>query len=194
MSKDISVGLGMGGASAGMAASSRAELQAGATLGGIRMKSTYHFECFDLDGNLKWEETVDNLVVNVGLNDVLSKYFKGSAYTASFFVGLKKTGTIAAGDTMASHAGWVESATFSNATRPALTLGAVSAQSVDNSASKAVFNINGSDTIFGAFVTTDNTVSGTTGTLYGAADFVASRAVLSGDTINVTVTLTASAS
>jgi hypothetical protein len=159
---------------------------------GVSFKNTYKFECFDKDGNLKWTEEVHNIVVNAGLNDLLTQYFKGSAYTASFFVGLKNTGTPVAADTMASHGSWTENATYSNATRPALTLGSVASQSVDNSASKAVFNINGSTTIFGAFVTTNSTVSGTTGTLYGAADFGASRAVVNGDTLNVTVTLTAS--
>jgi hypothetical protein len=159
---------------------------------GVSFKNTYKFECFDKDGNLKWTEEVHNIVVNAGLNDLLTQYFKGSAYTASFFVGLKNTGTPVAADTMASHGSWTENATYSNATRPALTLGSVASQSVDNSASKAVFNINGSTTIFGAFVTTNNTVSGTTGTLYGVADFGASRAVVNGDTLNVTVTLTAS--
>lgn len=53
---------------------------------------------------MKQEETIENLTVNTGLADLLSKYCKSSAYSASFFVGLKGTGTIAAGDTMASHA------------------------------------------------------------------------------------------
>lgn len=163
-----------------------------ALLGGVKMKSLYHFECFDADGNLRWEETVENLVVNQGLNDLLTNYFKGSSYTASFFVGLKDTGTVAAADTMASHSGWTEDTNYSNSTRPALTLGAVATQSVDNSASKAAFTINGSTTIYGAFVSTSSTKGGTTGVLYGAADFGSSRALLSGDTLNVTVTLTAS--
>jgi len=169
------------------------DAKAAAPIGGIGLKSSYHFECFGADGKLKWEETAENLVVNVGLNDVLSQYFKGSSYTAGFFVGLKDTGTIADSDTMASHSGWTEDTTYSNATRPAFTPGSVSGQSVDNSGSKAVFNINGSSTIYGAFMTTSSTKGGTTGVLYGAVDFGAQRSVESGDTLNVTVTATASA-
>jgi hypothetical protein len=153
---------------------------------------TYRIECFARDGNLKWVEEIENLTTNVGLNDILTQYWKGSSYTASFFVGLKGAGTIAAADTMASHAGWTDIAGYSNGTRPALTLGTVASQSVDNSASKAVFNINATNTIAGAFVTTNSTVSGTTGTLVGAADFSSSRAVISGDTLNVQITNTAS--
>jgi len=172
-----------------------AGLDAGATgRHGITFKNVYKFEAYDADGNLKWTEEAENTVVNVGLNDVLTNYLKGSSYTASFFVGLKDNGSIAAADTMSSHAGWTEDTTYSNSTRPALTLGSVASQSVDNSASKAVFNINGSTTIYGAFITTSSTKGGTTGVLFGAADFGASRALLSGDTLNVTCTLTASSS
>jgi hypothetical protein len=160
---------------------------------GFKFKNRYQFECRDGAGNLRWAEDVFNLTTTAGATDVLTQYFKGAAYTAAFYVGLKGTGTAATGDTMASHAGWAEVAAYSNSTRPALTLGTASAGSVDNSASKAVFNINGSATVDGAFVTTNNTISGTTGTLFGAATFSGgSRAVLSGDTLSVTVTLTAS--
>lgn len=159
---------------------------------GLKTKNTYSVECYDSEGNLKWQETIDNLVVDVGLNDLLTKYFKGSAYTAAWYVGLKGAGTIAAADTMASHSGWAELTPYSNASRPTLTLGTVASKSVDNSASKAVFNINGTATIAGAFIVTDSTKAGTTGTLYGVADFTSARSVLNGDTVNVTITLTAS--
>jgi len=156
-------------------------------------KNKYSFECYDSAGNLKWKEEVFNIVVNTGLDDILDKYYKGSAYTASHFVGLTSaTPTIAATDTMASHAGWNEDVTYTEATRPALTLGTVTSQSVNNSASKATFSINGTATIGGAFITTDSTKSGTIGTLVGGAAFsTGDKAVASGDTLNVTVTLTA---
>lgn len=160
---------------------------------GTKFRNLYEFECYDADGNLKWKDHGYNTVVNVGLDDVLDKYFKGSTYTAAHYVGLTDgTPTPAAGDTMVTHAGWADDATYSDPTRPALTLGPVSGQSVNNSASKATFNINGTATIGGAFVTTDNTKSGTAGTLYGVVAFSGGdRSVASGDTVNVTVTLTA---
>lgn len=154
-----------------------------------KLKTIHHFECFDADGNLKWEESTENLVTTAGMNDLLTKYFKGSSYTAAWYVGLKGSGTIAAGDTMASHSGWTEFASYSQSTRPALTLGSASSGSIDNSASQASFSITGSGTVAGAFTATDNTISGTSGTLYGASDFGTSRTVASGDTLNVTVTL-----
>lgn len=150
----------------------------------------FTFECFSPDGKLRWIDGTDNIVVNTGLDDVLDKYLKGSAYSAGFFVGLKDTTAAVAGDTMGTK-GFTELTPYSNATRPALTLGTVSGQSVDNSASKASFTINATATVGGAFVTTNSTKAGTTGILFGAADFASSRSVQSGDTLNVTVTITA---
>lgn len=163
---------------------------------GVKMKSVYRFECYDKNGNLKWVEEVPNIVVTAGLNDILNNEFKGAAYTAAWFVGLVDGGsapTYNAADTMASHAGWTENAGYSNANRPGWTGGAVSGGSVDNSASQASFTINATSTIAGAFLVTNSTKSGTTGTLYGEASFTGgNRSVVSGDVLNVTVTLTAS--
>jgi hypothetical protein len=160
---------------------------------GLKTRNKYTFECYSADGTLKWKEEVYNIVVNEGLNEILNKFWKGSTYTAAFYVGLvSSTPTIAAADTMASHGGWTEVTGYSEANRQALTLGTVASQSVDNSASKAVFNINATVTIGGAFVTTNNTKGGTTGILIGGAAFGAgNRSVISGDILNVTVTLTA---
>ena len=170
------------------------EAKTGVSLGAPAMKSHYLVECFDRDGQLKWQEDVENLVVNVGLDDLLDKYFKGSSYTAAHYVGLTDGNpTIAAGDTMSSHAGWAEVADYSQTNRPDLTLGAVSGQSVDNDSNRAEFSINDSATVGGAFVVDNNTKSGTTGVLYGAAAFTADRSVADGDTITVTVTLTTAA-
>jgi hypothetical protein len=152
----------------------------------------YDVECLGRDGCVKWRESVFNLVTTGGKNDLLTNYFKGSAYTAAFYVGLVDNASfsaISAADTAASHGGWLESSAFSNANRPTLILGTPSGGSVDNSASKAVFNINASATINGAFVVTNNTKGGTTGVLYSASSFGATRAVASGDTLNVQVTL-----
>ena len=103
------------------------------------------------------------------------------------FIGLKDTGTPAAGDTMASHAGWATITPYSNATDPGWTEDATASdEQVSNSSSPAVFNINATDTVFGAFLKTDNTKGGTAGTLIGAKDFAASQAVANLDTLNVT--------
>lgn len=146
---------------------------------------------------LKWAESIENMVVTAGATMLLGVGFKSVTQITSWFIGLVgATHSYAIADTMASHAGWAESAAYSNGTRPAMTLGALSGTSTvtcDNSGSVAVFNINGTATLNGSFVTSNSTVSGTTGTLYGEGDYLASRGVASGDTVNVTITLTAAA-
>ena len=158
------------------------------------LKNRYKVEAFR-DGKLLWTEEFDNLVVNVGLDDSLDKHLKGAAYTAAWYVGVVgATPTFAAGDTMGgAHAGWTEQTTYDEATRPVLTLGTVSGQSVDNSASKAVFTISGTVTLGGAFVVTTSNKGGTTGILYGGGVFSQNRALVDNDVLNVTITCTAAA-
>lgn len=171
--------------------------QAATPIGMVQLTNRYEIECRDKNGKLKWTEVIEeNLVVNAGLDDSLDKHLKGSAYTAAWYVGLTDgTPTVAAADTMSSHAGWAEVTAYSESVRQTLTLGTVSSQSVDNSASKAVFSINGTATVGGCFITTNNTKGGTSGTLYGAGAFSGGdKSVTSGDVLNVTVTCTAAAS
>ena len=162
----------------------------------LRGGGVFKVECFDKDGNLKWVSESKNLVVNVGLQDMNTQYFKGSSYTAAWYIGLygaASSNNPAASDTMSSHAGWTEITGYSNATRPAATFGTATTADpsvIDNSASPASFSINATNTIGGAFLTTSSTKGGTTGTLFSAADFQSpgDRNVASGDTLNVTYT------
>jgi hypothetical protein len=152
--------------------------------------------CIGVDGQVKWEENLKNLVVNVGLKDMNDKYFTGSAYTAAWYIGLygaAASNNPAAGDTAASHAGWTEVVPYSNATRPAATFAAATTADpsvITNSASPASFSIDATATVGGAFLISDNTKSGSTGVLFSASDFAApgDRSVASGDTLNVTYT------
>ena len=170
----------------------------------LGMGTLYEVECIDKFGKLKWIEKVHNLVVNEGLNDVLNTFFKGITYTAEFYVGLildESATVLAAGDTAAQNGGtngWTETAAYTEVIREVLTLGTVAAQSVSNTANKASFSINATITIHGAFLIRDagesagaETKSGTNGSLFGEAAFSSPRAAASGDTLNVTVTLTA---
>lgn len=174
---------------AGLSASTSAENKVQA--GGV-----FHVKCHDKDGNLKWEESSHNLVVNVGLQDMNAKYFTGSSYTATWYLGLYGSGATnspSAGDTMAVHAGWTENTNYSQANRPVCTFGTPTTADpsvATNSASPAVFTINATTVIGGAFLTSDNTKGGTSGILFSAADFNSpgDRSVVSGDTLTVTYT------
>lgn len=168
---------------------------------GLSAKGQYKVVCHDKDGNLKWEAVSDNLVVNVGLQDMNAKYFTGSSYTAAFYLGLygaASSNNPAASDTMSSHAGWTEVTAYSQSTRPACSFGTPTTANpsvATNSASPATFSINGSTTVGGAFLTTSSTKSGTTGTLFSAADFQSpgDRSVVNGDTLTVTYTFSLTA-
>lgn len=147
----------------------------------------YRVECLDEYGNLKWEEEFENLVTTAGKNNIIDNQFKGSAYTAAWYLGLKGTGSAAAADTLASHSGWSEVTPYSG-NRPAITFGTTSSGS--NTATAVSYSINASATVAGAFIC--DHASGTTGILYSAGDFAASRSVVSGDTLNVTPTVSVS--
>lgn len=166
------------------------ELRNTASAGGV-----YTVQCFDANGNLKWEEQMPNLVVNEGLQNMNTQYFKGSAYTAAFYLGLV-TGpgsgtTFSANDTLALHGGWTEFTNYSG-TRKAVTFGTATTADpsvISNSASPASFAISGAGgTVAGAFLCT--VTSGSSGVLFSAADFQSpgDRVVVSGDTLNVTYT------
>lgn len=155
----------------------------------------YKVQCVGADGQVKWEEDMHNLVVNVGLQDMVNTYLDAGTQITTWYLGLI-TGpgsgtTIAAGDTLLTHGGWTEftnytgnrkTATFSTPTTadPSVT---------SNSASPASFAITGAGgTVAGAFLA--SAATGTTGILFSASDFQSpgDRVVVSGDTLNVTYT------
>lgn len=161
---------------------------------GTRAGGVFHVQCFNKDGNLKWETKEHNLVVNEGLQSMNTAFFKGSAYTAAFYLGLI-TGpgsgtTYNATDTLASK-GWTEFTNYSGS-RKSVTFGTATTADpsvISNSASPSSFSITSSGgTIAGAFLT--NVSSGTSGVLFSESDFQSpgDRVVVSGDTLNVTYT------
>lgn len=148
--------------------------------------------CTGPDGQIKWTDTFHNLVVNEGLQDMNEKYFKSVGYTAAFYLGLV-TGpgsgnTYAAGNTLASHAGWTENTNYSG-TRKAVTFGSATLADpsvINNSASPASFSITSNgQVIAGALLCT--VASGTSGILFSVGNFTGGdKTVDSGDTLSVT--------
>jgi hypothetical protein len=157
----------------------------------------YEIECRDSDGRLKWREVIDNVVATVGKNLALDTFLAGAAYTVTGpFMGLISStsySAVAAGDTMASHAGWLEAG---GATAPAYSGNRKTAVwAAAASGSKALsaalsFAITSSGTIKGAFLCYGsgalNTKDNTGGTLWSAGTFsTGDKAVVNGDTLNV---------
>ena len=121
----------------------------------------YEIECIGSDGRLKWRDTIANVVCTVGKNLMLDTAFAGSAYTVvGPYMGLISSASytaIAAGDTMTSHAGWLDAGgtnapTYTgNCTGPAV---AVSGHGLSGKALSAAlsFAITSTGTVKGAFL------------------------------------------
>jgi hypothetical protein len=163
---------------------------------GLNFPNRIKMKCVGQDGNLKWENECDNLVTNVGLQHILDILFvSATAQVDPWYVGLINDNSAAfdvqPADTMASHATWTEDQTYTEANRVTY-VDVRSGQSVDNSGTTADFSINGTTVIAGAFLTSDNTKGGTSGTLLCGGAFTAGeRSVINGDTLQVTYTFTA---
>lgn len=165
----------------------------GAIGGGV-----FVFEAYDKDGKLKWRDEAKNLTTNTGRQDMNTKYFTGTTYTAAWYVGLvnnSPTPSYDVTDTMASHAGWVETTDYSGTDRITADFGtatsadpSVIANTAGSGGTVAVFNITGTVTIDGAFLTATEDNSTNTGILFSVAAFESpgDRSVVNGDTLNVT--------
>jgi len=158
------------------------------------LEGTYQVECVGADGEVKWSETIHNLVTTVGKNLLLDTIL-GNAAAGAVVMGLKGTGTALAAETQASHAAWSEvglaNAPTYTGNRPTPTFSAASAGSKATS-SAVSFAITSSGTVAGCFINIGGsaTKDNTTGTLFSAGDFTGgSRSVINGDTLNVTYSL-----
>lgn len=145
-------------------------------------------------GNIIEEFEDPNLVVNEGLNSLLNVYFGGSTQLATWYLGVFEgnftpIATITAA-TIASTA--TETTAYASATRPEYVEAAASSQSITNTANRASFVFNAAKTIYGAFLISNSSKNGTTGTLFSVSRFSTAKAVESGDELLLTYTFTAS--
>jgi len=157
----------------------------------------YEIECIGADGWVKWCETIDNVVCTVGINLALDSFLAGAAYTVTGpFMGLISStsySAVAIGDTMASHAGWLEAGganapTYSGNRKTAVWSAAASGSKALSAALS--FAITGTGTVKGAFLCYGsgalNTKDNTAGVLWSAGTFsTGDKAVVNGDTLNV---------
>jgi len=156
-------------------------------------KGQFQVEHYNSKGKLLGIYDLPNGITNVGKDLILDVMFNDGVAIAnnSWFVGLIDLSgftALAAADTMASHAGWNEFTTYSEANRVAWGSGAAASQSTTNS-SPATFNVTGSATVKGIFINSNNTKSGSTGTLWSTALFAADVPVTNGDQLKVTYTV-----
>lgn len=159
----------------------------------------FTFKCFDSEGNLKWEEGLNNTVTTEGKNALLTQGLKGSSYTAAVYIGLISSVSYvsapAAGDTMAAHSNWTEAGTTNAPTftaRLAATFGTASSGSLATSSSSN-FTMTAGGTVKGAMICFNgatSTILNTTGTLYAAGLFASDKTVVTNDVIQVSYTTT----
>lgn len=172
----------------------------------FNMEGHYVAKCYDKDGNLKWEDTIGNLVMAVGKQLMLDTLLAGSSYTATVYMGLVgATPTFAAADTQSSHAGWTEvggtnapaySGTRKTPTFSAATSSGSTPSNITTKTTSAVvtFTFTSGGTVAGCFININGTSAqdNTTGTLYSAGSFTGgSKTVASTDQLNVTYSTTA---
>jgi len=149
---------------------------------------------FDADGVWhRGNEIIDhwvdpNLVVDQGLNSMLGVYLHADTQLPNWYCGLFSSNSTPASSWTAANLGsnCTEATGYSSSTRVAYTPGAASGKAITNSASRATFVFNTDLTIYGAFLISDSAKSGTSGTLFSAARFSASKTVANLDELLLT--------
>lgn len=137
------------------------------------------------------EQNFHNGIVDVGANLLLDVMFHDGTKVTPWYISLIDSSgysALAAADTMASHAGWNEFTTYTEANRVEWTEGAAATRSITN-ASAVTFSISGSGTLKGIFVTSSNTKAGATGTLWSTALFSEPPVVANLDTLKIFYTV-----
>lgn len=170
----------------------------------VGLEGVYVATCYDANGTEKWSDTIENLTTNVGRKNLMDSYF-GNTGGGAIVMGLggangSATFTPAYADTQASHAGWFEvgganAPTYSGTRKtPSFSAATTANPSVLATSAAVVFSMTSSGTVYGAFINVGGStaIDNTTGTLFSIGAFTAgSKTVTSGDTINVTYTLSA---
>lgn len=135
----------------------------------------------------------DNLVVNEGLNSLLNVYFAASTQITTWYLGIFEANyTPVATVTAATIAtASTECTAYDETTRPEWQEAAAASQSITNSANRATFTFNATKQVYGAFLVSSNTKSGTGGTLFAAAQFSTSKSVVDDDQLLLTYTFSA---
>ena len=159
----------------------------------------YAVVCRDKDGNIKWEDEIENIVCIPGKNLCLDTFFAGSAYTVvGPFMGLADTNVASAttADTLAAKTTWKEVGVTNLPTytipRKTVTFSAAAA-GAKASTGTYTFAMTGAGTVGGCFMAIGtgavSTVDSTAGILYSVGAFTGgSKVVSSGDSLTVTYT------
>ena len=158
----------------------------------VNFSSTYHTVCTSAFGNVKWQETTKNMVVDEGVIHLLNRGFNTeNVPPENWWVGLYISGAPDYSDTMPSHPDWNEFVGITSIYRAPIAFSSTAeptaAESIIGGPSQIV--IANAGTISGAFLTTGKDRGGSLGILYGITPFAEQRYVVVGDALQVTITL-----
>ena len=157
----------------------------------------YHLECHGPDGVTLWEEDIKNVSCNIGANLILNSAFAASSLTTTgpfmMLISSASFSAVAAADTMASHAGWLEAGNANaptyTAPRPTVSFNAASSRTIASSGT-ITFAITGTGTIQGIGMTMGSgavsTIDNTSGTLVSAGTLAAAQPVINTNTVTAT--------
>lgn len=149
---------------------------------------SFTLQAYNADGTPAWGDRFPNGATTAGLNSLLDVYFRAQAQLTTWYIGLiSNTGftALAITDTPSSHAGWTESTAYDEATRQTWTPGAAGGGSIINP-TRPAFTISTNGTqIKGAFLISENTKGGTTGTLWATGILASVRTLNDGQILTV---------
>lgn len=162
---------------------------------GIRFQGHFRAELVR-DGIIVQVIEGDNAVVDIGINTILDVMFHAASQTDPWYVGLIGSAiqaNLLATDTMTAHPNWTENQSYTELVRQTWVEDAAAGKSITNTTLVA-FSINATTTISGIFLTSDNVKGGATGILWATGLFTEGDvSAQSGDTLNVTYTITGAA-
>jgi len=158
--------------------------------------SRWNFECYDKDGNLKWEELDrPNIITDEGFNALLNIMFHGATQITTWYIVAVETDTTAATTMTYAVPVFTEWDGYSELTRQAFVEAAASSQSITNSANKAVYTSTETKTLYGGALvgggTAADTISDTAGggTLFCYSKFSSGKPVENTDTFKIYCTI-----
>jgi hypothetical protein len=166
----------------------------------VKIRGVFRAVCRDKRNNILWEDEFENLLTTLGKNFLLDTTLAGSAYTVvGPYMGLISStsfSAVAAADTMASHAGWLEAGSTNAPTFAARLTCAWSSASAGTKALSAglTFTFTGAGTVQGAFIVTGSgavtTLMSTAGTLYAEGVLGTPQPVVSTNTLTLSYSTT----
>ena len=175
------------------------------------MAGKYEVKCYDKDGNLKWDDVIDNRVVDTGLamalNGVLANTAGGPVYmglfggTSLFSISAATilSDVTTAGGTGVSTNGELTSVYTVSGSNVRATLSFTAATSTTISATAAVFLMapaGATLTVYGCFLVTgsgaSSTKQSTGGKLFSIGAFTNSKIVSTGDSLSVSYSVSSS--